>query len=124
MATFVEFDRAAREEFDEAFDWYAGRTRILSDVVGSEVVLCQMANGVDKHLFPLDRKDGSVRGLAADTEHKLANWEREKLVFADEGVPLGIGHQCVDCGREFVEPAQGLIDVAMLRPPEGISIEI
>ena len=65
-----------------------------------------MANRVDKHPFPLNRKYGPVRGLAADAENKLANWEREKLVFADEGVPLGIGHQCVDCGREFIEPSK------------------
>ncbi|MCH8043650.1 MAG: hypothetical protein IID44_08010 [Planctomycetes bacterium] len=38
----------------------------------------------------------------------MANWKREKLVFADEGVPLGIRNQRVDCGCEFVEPAKML----------------
>jgi plasmid stabilization system protein ParE len=37
MATSVEFDRAARAEFDDAFDWYAQRSHGAALAFASEV---------------------------------------------------------------------------------------
>ncbi len=52
MATFVEFDHAAREEFDEAFDWYAGRNH--GAVVGFAAAIDEALDRIvaDPERFP------------------------------------------------------------------------
>lgn len=84
-----------------------------------QVVLCYVANGVNDDFVIADLIDSAVTWFSAKTEMDFTQRHSEMRTLARLGVALRFIRQFGDCSLKCIKPAQRLLWVAILRPPQG-----